>query len=781
MNFDPHYEMLRRIACSYKNAGKTLEETQKHVLSFIEPLGIDKNYATKIIIDVFRDRNVFLERYLEPLRQQGDYATGTSLETIFERINKIFSDRQKDDSLTEDEKRRVSGLVVGRVQSGKTRNYVGLMLKAYHEKYRLIFVLTSCNTALKEQTVERIDKDLTRTDIKQCKLFIDANSGKNCFEQTQKEFNKDSLIWGVVIKQKDNLKTMEDILSRLQKSQLLKDLRILIIDDEADNYSLDSCNQNIFSEADAVRLYSHSLESDTNYTRALGKIGELFGFDFNNPSNVIVTNNERIKNSITEIITQASFSQKDRIKIISILTNNNLVDSLEEKYLLDKKRISNKDFRGLLSFLAQIGLERSTINQSLVRTFWSISENKSATYHCERMIYIGYTATPFGNLLNEFNTPLYPDFVYTLSKSAQYMGAEEIFGESDFCEKSNLPHMPIMCTLDPIAEETLKDTVSSEWLNTPGLQDAIYWLICTAGCRRYWRKLQQKEEKCKDRGKLWTTMILNISGIQIDHRIMQNKLQQWLDKQLQESPERFLLSCEDVWNIYSGKVSPPKEKSDEIMNCTYPDKFITKEDFLNLFPQYGMNVRDYPDFSEIKDDILHFLQGKNIQIIQINSTQEGKIGTEAYTTIEDANRDIAWIVVGGNVISRGLTLEGLTSSVFSRIKKSTTYETLAQMGRWFGYRVGYELLPRLWVDSNMVNDYKNFAKLENYMHNKLGQLFYDEVSPRSNEFNPIIGIGGRRTTGHDKESFSERCEEVDVNNEISLLHDDVVESRKLTE
>src|SRR5262249_1377563 len=52
-----------------------------------------------------------------------------------------------------------------------------------------------------------------------------------------------------------------------------------------------------------------------------------------------------------------------------------------------------------------------------------------------------------------------------------------------------------------------------------------------------------------------------------------------------------------------------------------------------------------------------------------------------------------YIVVGGNVLSRGLTLEGLVVSFF--LRTASAYDTLLQMGRWFGYRRGYSDLPRV--------------------------------------------------------------------------------------
>lgn len=54
-----------------------------------------------------------------------------------------------------------------------------------------------------------------------------------------------------------------------------------------------------------------------------------------------------------------------------------------------------------------------------------------------------------------------------------------------------------------------------------------------------------------------------------------------------------------------------------------------------------------------------------------------------------------FIVIGGNTLARGLTLEGLVCTYFAR--NANQADTLMQMGRWFGYRKGYELLQRIWM------------------------------------------------------------------------------------
>ncbi len=63
------------------------------------------------------------------------------------------------------------------------------------------------------------------------------------------------------------------------------------------------------------------------------------------------------------------------------------------------------------------------------------------------------------------------------------------------------------------------------------------------------------------------------------------------------------------------------------------------------------------------------------------------------------NGPVVAIAVGGNTLSRGLTLEGLAVSYF--VRSVSAYDTLLQMGRWFGFRNGYADLPRIWMTDEL--------------------------------------------------------------------------------
>ena len=59
------------------------------------------------------------------------------------------------------------------------------------------------------------------------------------------------------------------------------------------------------------------------------------------------------------------------------------------------------------------------------------------------------------------------------------------------------------------------------------------------------------------------------------------------------------------------------------------------------------------------------------------------------------------------MLARGLTIEGLTVSFF--VRSASAYDTLLQMGRWFGYRFGYEDLPRLWMTRELRLYFEHLA------------------------------------------------------------------------
>jgi hypothetical protein len=86
-----------------------------------------------------------------------------------------------------------------------------------------------------------------------------------------------------------------------------------------------------------------------------------------------------------------------------------------------------------------------------------------------------------------------------------------------------------------------------------------------------------------------------------------------------------------------------------------------------------------------------------------------------------------YIVVGGSVLARGLTLEGLSVSFF--LRTSQQYDTLLQMGRWFGFRNGYADLPRLWATQDLISNFRALAAIEDEVRSEIAQYREHDTQP----------------------------------------------------
>jgi len=120
--------------------------------------------------------------------------------------------------------------------------------------------------------------------------------------------------------------------------------------------------------------------------------------------------------------------------------------------------------------------------------------------------------------------------------------------------------------------------------------------------------------------------------------------------------------------------------------------------------------RHYPDSGVPWDKVRKALYDSiaSVKVLTINQKSEAadRLNYGAYRKSEKGRRLIA---VGGLTLSRGLTLEGLCVSYFYRNSKA--YDTLLQMGRWFGYRPGYEDLCRIWMDPDVQEWFSHVANV----------------------------------------------------------------------
>lgn len=285
----------------------------------------------------------------------------------------------------------------------------------------------------------------------------------------------------------------------------------------------------------------------------------------------------------------------------------------------------------------------------------------------ERRAYIAYTATPFANILIPHDTSdprvgndLYPkDFIIDLPKPPGYFGAEEFFGRMDAAGD------PGVDGLDVIREVPDTDIATLEQGSVPtslvlALQDFVL-----SGAARALRGEADAP----------ATMLVHTSQL----IVVQGQLRAIVNEQFAE--------LRDSWRYH---------RSHGVLE-TFRSRW--ESEFRPLIRSLHID-RDAP-FAEIEPHIGPFLEA--IQVREINSATGEVLDYEREPSLKA-------IAIGGNRLSRGLTLEGLTVSYF--IRRSVNYDTLMQMGRWFGFREGYEDLTRIHTTAELEGWFNDLAFVE---------------------------------------------------------------------
>jgi hypothetical protein len=123
--------------------------------------------------------------------------------------------------------------------------------------------------------------------------------------------------------------------------------------------------------------------------------------------------------------------------------------------------------------------------------------------------------------------------------------------------------------------------------------------------------------------------------------------------------------------------------------------------------------------------VLSFLADSSdkIQLILANGRSKSDIDYDSY---KETGRSI--IAIGGDKLSRGLTLEGLTVSYFLRIARQ--YDSLLQMGRWFGYRRGFADLCRLYTTPDMEDWFRHVATANKELRSQFAHMQLTGATPK---------------------------------------------------
>ncbi|MER7909024.1 Z1 domain-containing protein [Streptomyces sp. NPDC096068] len=274
-----------------------------------------------------------------------------------------------------------------------------------------------------------------------------------------------------------------------------------------------------------------------------------------------------------------------------------------------------------------------------------------------RSQYVGYTATPFANVFIDPSDAedIFPkDFIISLPRPVGYMGVRD-FHDLD----SPIP--PDERTFSNSNEKAhIRDIIASSDEDPSALQQALDMFVLTAAM-----KLYREENGLGERYFHHHTMLIHESVRTADHRELHSKVSKlWWD-----SGYTGPSGHERLRKLFEEDLSPvSRVRADGLPVPTTYDE---------LSPYVGT--------AAIR------IGGDDHPIIVVNGDSDLKTGGDA-----DFDKRPIWkILVGGQKLARGFTVEGLTVTYYRR--RANNASTLMQMGRWFGFRTGYQDLVRLYL------------------------------------------------------------------------------------
>ncbi|WP_035399118.1 Z1 domain-containing protein [Exiguobacterium sp. OS-77] len=297
--------------------------------------------------------------------------------------------------------------------------------------------------------------------------------------------------------------------------------------------------------------------------------------------------------------------------------------------------------------------------------------------------YVAYTATPYANIFIDHNTDtenlgkdLFPeDFIYCLSAPSNYFGAEKIFldkKKTHFYEVEDVEDIiPFNHKKDyklPCLPESMKEAMRSFLINI-----AI----------RHLRNQENKHNSMLIHATRFTEVHKNIAG----------------------HVEKYFKDLSEVISI-DGLKEKHYEKNEHL------------EDLKNTFEIHYKDNIEF-EWESIIKKIAKFIS--KILIVQVHKDTKIKL---------EYRDDIASnvIAIGGTSLARGYTLEGLSVSYF--LRNTIFYDTLMQMGRWFGYRPGYEDLCKIYTTNEIFDRFNTITEATLDLVSDLNDMARNEMTPR---------------------------------------------------
>ena len=301
----------------------------------------------------------------------------------------------------------------------------------------------------------------------------------------------------------------------------------------------------------------------------------------------------------------------------------------------------------------------------------------------DRSSYLGYTATPFANVFidPEKENDLFPgDFILNLDPPSNYVGSKRVFSSD-----RDLDIVRIVDDYEDVLPLKHKKDFLIEKLPESMKESIKVFILCRAV------RLLRGEANAHN------SMLINVSrftDVQSSIKLLVveyiNDVRQAVsnhyrlnDREALKNP--IIASLKRIFETEFASTSHVWIEIKELLKESVSPIGVIEVNSSSASEPLDYNLKNYPN-------------GRNI------------------------------ITVGGISLSRGLTLEGLTVSYF--LRNSVMYDTLMQMGRWFGYREGYAELCRIYMTAEAESWYAHISDATEELREEFKRMKVAGMSPK---------------------------------------------------
>ena len=332
-------------------------------------------------------------------------------------------------------------------------------------------------------------------------------------------------------------------------------------------------------------------------------------------------------------------------------------------------------------------------------------------WRLNKVAYIGYTATPYANIfmdskpvakivtrnLDDKGADLFPkSFITNLKTPTNYLGPEEVFGRlgDESLQIPGMMPLPMHIPADD-AEIWMPPRHRKTHTVTPklpcSLRKALRLFLLTVAARLV---LGHRDQHM--------SMLVHISRF----TDVQEQIVKHIENDLSSLIERLRHG------------NSPDQDWAELSSIWQNNFKAVFESFLS-HPSQQIVKPQLPDWQSVRSKLFDAFEKVVFRIINSSSKQN--------LDYSGSKVPLIVIAVGGDRLSRGLTLEGLSVSYF--LRGARAFDTLMQMGRWFGYRPGYAHLCRVFAPAEMVENFSNIALATEELRREFSRMRYLNKRP----------------------------------------------------